>query len=187
MKRLIILFQEVIIGFVAVSVLFFWDPSLSKGLLLFTILLGVIVYRPQFEKKIESMYALSRIVRGILRKPCTLILVTVILANQNRNLQSALGIISSYALIASVASISFLIFRKLREFRENLIAVSIAAVMLLLGWLFPSALTLPLFANSYLPSFWFFEIASGDLFAFLLVGVLSLWLFRLRHRFDRND
>jgi len=182
-----ILLQEILIGFVVVSVLFFWDPPLSKGLLLFTILLGVVVYRPQFEKKIESAYALSRIVRGILRKPCTLILVTVILANQNRNLQSALGIISSYALIASVASISFLIFRKLREFRESLVVVSIAAVMLLSGWLFPSVLTLTLFANIYLPSFWLFEIASGDLFAFMLVVVLSLWLFRIRHRFDRKD
>lgn len=187
MKRLMILLQEVLIGFLVVSVLFFWDTSLSKGLLLFTILLGVIVYRPQFEKKIESTDALSRIVRGILKKPCTLILVTVILANQNRNLQSALGIISAYALVASVASISFLIFAKMREFRESLIAVSIAAAMLLSGWLFPSAFALPLFANIYFPSFWLFEIASGDLLAFLLVGVLSLWLFRLRHRFDRKD
>lgn len=187
MKRLMILLQEVLIGFLVVSVLFFWDTSLSKGLLLFTILLGVIVYRPQFEKKIESTDAFSRIVRGILKKPCTLILVTVILANQNRNLQSALGIISAYALVASVASISFLIFAKMREFRESLIAVSIAAAMLLSGWLFPSAFTLPLFANIYFPSFWLFEIASGDLLAFLLVGVLSLWLFRLRHRFDRKD
>jgi len=186
-KRVMILLQEVFIGFLAVSVLFFWGPSLSKGLLPFTILLGVIVYRPQFERKIESTYALSRIVRGIVKKPCTLILATLILADQNRNLQSALGIISSYALIASIASISFLVFRKMRELRERLIAVSLAGAMLLSGWLFPTAFTLPFFANIYLPSFWLFEIASGDLFAFLLVGVLSLWLFRLRHRFDRKD
>ncbi|RAM60943.1 hypothetical protein DS67_02600 [Mesotoga sp. SC_4PWA21] len=178
--------HEILVGSIAISQLFFWEASLSAGLMPLSILMGIVVYRQEFEKNICSKDMLTDSAKGVLKKPSVLILLISLLICWNRSLFSILGFVSSMALVISLASFSFLPFRKLRRIEEKSVAVFIAATTLITGWVFPSILKSSLFTSGYLPSFWLLQIASGDLTAFLLVVVLSLWLIRIRYRFGKK-
>ena len=181
----LLLVQESLIGMLAVS-MFFWSASLSSAVLLIAIVLGLLVYRPELENKIVSKDSLLEMVRGVLKRPLTMVLIVAIIVMRSPGAYSILAIISTICLVTSLASVSFLIFKELRRIRENVLAIFITVASIISGWLFPDFLSAPFFSGKFLPSFWIFGISEGDLVGFLMVSVLSIWLFRMRHRLDKN-
>ncbi|MBN2218804.1 MAG: multidrug transporter [Kosmotogaceae bacterium] len=182
---LLLLIQESLIGMLIVSV-FFWSTSLSSAVLLIAIILGVVVYRPELEKKIISRDNLLEMTKGILKRPLAMVLIATIIAMRNQGVYPILAIISTISLVISLASVSFLIFKERRTIRENILAISITGASLISGWLFADFFASSFFSSKFFPSLWIFGISEGDLAGFLMVSVLSIWLFRMRHRLDKS-
>lgn len=177
---------ELILLFAGLAAIFLWSPSYSQLALSFALLAGIVQYR-SIKTKLSAANDAGGLLTGILKKPGTtlLIIATAISGGGTWPFQILAGLAGIFFSL-SLACGSYLLIRKRHEAIGGTLTAVIAMALLIAWPLLKGKMNLGLFHSEFLPAGWIRAVAFGDLMAFVLITVLGVWLFRMRHRFEKR-
>lgn len=185
---LVAVFAEMCFLLAAFLLIFFWQPVNAYPAVFICILAGLINSRSFMYKGFSVFMDIKNLFMSMLKRPGFLLLFAAGLAYPKDTWHFQLiAVVSAILLTLSLSSISFAVAKKRNELLEKILVSSILLTMIAILSLVSEIMILEVFANIFLPSGWLFAIASGDMLMFLLIAVLSLWLFRMRERLLRRE